>query len=151
MADIARVAATQHQRQLVLILTRHIQAAKPHTPTQKAVNYLGKQGQLVHQQNMYLRALILIHILFMLAMAQIDFRAVPKLKNAFGIIKLAMAAHHQRRQHRPQAARPLQMVFAQIVRHPPKNINLQAGHRHAQHNRHHPHQMAFAASRRTAI
>ena len=101
MADIARVAATQHQRQLMLILTRHIQAAKPHTPTQKAVNRLGKQGQLVHQQNMYLRALILIHILFMLAMAQIDFRAVPKFKNAFVIPKLAMAARHQRRQHRP--------------------------------------------------
>ena len=78
MADIARIGPGDDPRETLCDFFGQLEAGEPHPRAQEAVNHFREVGKLVNQQNVDFRALVLESVLVLMAMAQVDFRAIPE-------------------------------------------------------------------------
>jgi hypothetical protein len=149
MPDIARVGAAQDARKATLVKIRHPDADHAHAHAQEAVHRLGEMRQLVDQQHVHLGALVLVHVLLVLAVAEIDPRAV--LEADLVLDDLAAAVRDPFRQQGPQPARALDMVLRQVVAVAAEQVDLQCGNCRRPGDRAQADQVALAAARGAAV
>ena len=144
MADAAGVCATKDAREEAAPFLRQGDPHHAHPVAQKTVDDLGEVGELVDDQDVDLGALIFEPVLLVLAVAEIDLRAVPEPDLVLDDIDEAAA--FPARQQRPKPVRAFHVVLDQIVAQPPEEIDLQAPDQRAPDYRGDPHQVRLAAA-----
>src|SRR6185437_13640401 len=136
-------------REAALVLRRYGEADLPHTPPQKAVDHVRKGRQLIDEQDVNLRPEILEAVLFLMAVTEIDFAAVPE--PDFVLHDNSEARGDPGGQHGSEALGAFKVVLDEVIVHPAEKIDLQPSNGRGPHDRRSSHEMAFAAACRPAI
>src|SRR5262249_35992185 len=116
---------------------------------EKSVNDLREVRQLINNENVDFSALVFEPVLLILAVAQINPRAIPEAD--FILNDLTPASIDPSREKRAEAFRAFHVVLDKIVPNPTEQVHLQAGNRRTPNNRGNAHQMRLPAAGSAAI
>jgi hypothetical protein len=142
--DVARVGAAQDAREQAAVFGRQDDADHAHAAPKEPVHLLGEVGQLVDQQDVDFRALVLVDVVFGLAVAEVDPTAVPESDFIAGEVHPAGEVPDRKQRAKPRWT--FKMVLVEVLADAPEQIDLQARDIRAPHDRGDAHQVAFAGA-----
>jgi hypothetical protein len=126
VAQVSWVRAANDAWKFASVFGHQVEADGANAASQEAVNDLREVRQLVDQENVDFRPLVLKPVSLILHVAEVDFRAVPK--SYFVIANdLAEAGRRPWSEQGSKAFWPLNMISDEVFANPAEKVNLKPG------------------------